>query len=106
MRQGITATDDPVASPGTYHPVVCTHPETGRQCLYLGRRRNAYIEGLSLAESEALLDELWSYATREELSWYNTLARRAIWCCGTTAARCIGAIRSMPPAGGSCIARR
>lgn len=72
VREGITATDDPVASPGTYHPVVCTHPETGRRCLYLGRRRNAYIEGLSLAESEALLDELWVYATREELSWYNT----------------------------------
>jgi taurine dioxygenase len=72
VREGITATDDPVASPGTYHPVVCTHPESGRRCLYLGRRRNAYIEGLPLAESEALLDELWRYATREELSWYNT----------------------------------
>jgi alpha-ketoglutarate-dependent taurine dioxygenase len=71
VRQGITATDDPVASPGTYHPVVCTHPETGRRCLYLGRRRNAHIEGMSLADSEALLDELWQYATREELSWYN-----------------------------------
>jgi taurine dioxygenase len=72
VREGIVATDDPVASPGTYHPIVCTHPETGRRCLYLGRRRNAYIEGLALAESEALLDELWQYATREELSWYNT----------------------------------
>jgi taurine dioxygenase len=76
VRHGITATDDPVASPGTYHPVVCVHPETGRQCLYLGRRRNAYIEGLPLAESEALLDELWHHATRAELSWYNT------WCVG------------------------
>jgi taurine dioxygenase len=72
VREGITATDDPVASPGTYHPVVCQHPETARQCLYLGRRRNAYIEGLSLADSEALLDELWGYATRDELNWYNT----------------------------------
>jgi taurine dioxygenase len=72
VREGIVATDDPVASPGTYHPIVCTHPETGRRCLYLGRRRNAYIEGLALAESEALLDEIWQYATREELSWYNT----------------------------------
>jgi taurine dioxygenase len=71
VREGVTATDDPVASPGTYHPVVCTHPETGRKCLYLGRRRNAYIEGLPLAESEALLDELWRYATRDELNWYN-----------------------------------
>jgi taurine dioxygenase len=71
VRQGITAVDDPVASPGTYHPLVCTHPETKRRLLYLGRRRNAYIQGLSLAESESLLDELWSYAMREELAWHN-----------------------------------
>jgi taurine dioxygenase len=71
VREGIAATDDPVASPGTCHPIVCAHPETGRRCLYLGRRRNAYIEGLPLAESESLLDDLWRYATREELSWYN-----------------------------------
>ena len=37
--------------------------------LYLGRRRNAYIGGLALSESEALLDELWSYASRDEVSW-------------------------------------
>jgi taurine dioxygenase len=71
VREGIVATEDPVASPGTYHPIVCSHPETGRKCLYLGRRRNAYIERLALVESEALLDELWHYATREELGWYN-----------------------------------
>jgi len=71
LRQGVTATDDPVAAPGTLHPLVCTHPESGRRMLYLGRRRNAYIEGLPLAESEALLDEIWAYATRDELSWYN-----------------------------------
>jgi len=72
VRQGVTPTDDPREAPGTYHPIVCTHPETGRKCLYLGRRRNAYIEGLDIAESEALLDEVWRYATRDELTWYNT----------------------------------
>jgi len=71
VRQGVAAVDDPVHSPGAYHPLVCTHPETGRRMLYLGRRRNAYIGGLSLPESEALLDELWSYATREEFAWHN-----------------------------------
>ncbi len=71
VRQGVTPTDDPRESPGTYHPIVCTHPETGRKCLYLGRRRNAYLEGLGLAESEALLDEVWRFATRDELTWYN-----------------------------------
>jgi len=71
LRQGVTATDDPRTSPGAVHPLVCTHPETGRRALYLGRRRNAYLPGLSLEESEALLDELWQHATRPELAWYN-----------------------------------
>lgn len=66
VRQGVTPTDDPRESPGTYHPVVIAHPNTGQPLLYLGRRRMAHIEGLDLAESEALLDELWSFATREE----------------------------------------
>ena len=69
VRQGVAAVDDPMTSPGTYHPLVCTHPDTRRRALYLGRRRNAYIGGLSLAESESLLDQLWSYATRSELAW-------------------------------------
>jgi len=69
VRQGVVPTDDPVHASGTYHPLVCTHPQSGRRLLYLGRRRNAYIVGLSLTESEALLDELWSYATLEEFAW-------------------------------------
>jgi taurine dioxygenase len=71
VRQGVTPGDDPMTSPGAYHPLACTHPETKRRALYLGRRRNAYIQGLPLAESEALLDELWSIATREEFTWHN-----------------------------------
>jgi len=69
VRQGVTPADDPRTSPGAYHPMVCTHPETGRKMLYLGRRRNAYVGGLPLSESEALLDELWPYASRDEVSW-------------------------------------
>jgi len=69
LRQGVTATDDPRTSPGAVHPLVCTHPETGHRMLYLGRRRNAYLVGLELAESEALLNELWSYVDRPGLAW-------------------------------------
>src|SRR5215470_1993465 len=54
VRQGVTATDDPLTSPGAVHPLVCRHPDSGRRMLYLGRRRNAYLTGLTLAESEAL----------------------------------------------------
>jgi len=69
LREGVSATDDPRTSPGAVHPLVCTHPETGRRLLYLGRRRNAYLVGLELAESEALLNELWAFASRSEFAW-------------------------------------
>jgi taurine dioxygenase len=69
LRQGVAATDDPRTSPGAVHPLVCTHPDTGRRVLYLGRRRNAYLMGHELADSEALLDELWSFVERPEFAW-------------------------------------
>jgi taurine dioxygenase len=69
VRQGVVPSDDPRASPGALHPMITIHPETGRRCLYLGRRRNAYVDGLALEESEALLDAVWSYTTRDEGTW-------------------------------------
>ena len=69
VRAGVVASDDPRTSPGALHPLVCRHPDTGCEVLYLGRRRNAYIDGLALAESEALLDELWRHVERPEFAW-------------------------------------
>lgn len=46
---------------GAIHPIVTTHPETGRRSLYLGKRFNAYVMGLTVADSEALLDRLWTH---------------------------------------------
>jgi taurine dioxygenase len=66
LRQGLVATDDPLKAPGAFHPAICRQPRSGREALYLGRRRNAWVEGLEQAESEALLDELWEHATRDE----------------------------------------
>jgi taurine dioxygenase len=60
---------DPRKTPGAVHPLVRTHPVSGRACLFLGRRRNAYIPGLELAESEALLDTLWAHAVKAEHCW-------------------------------------
>jgi taurine dioxygenase len=69
VRAGVTPTDDPRTAPGMLHPLVCVHPETGRRGLYLGRRRNAYIEGLPLDESDTLLDEVWEHATDARQTW-------------------------------------
>jgi taurine dioxygenase len=72
VREGVTPTDDPRVAPGTIHPLVCIHPETEQRALYLGRRRNAHIEGLSIEDSEVLLDEIWALATRDELTWQHS----------------------------------
>ena len=61
LRAGVTPTDDPIAAPGTLHPAVIRIPESNDLALYLGRRRMSYASGLTLAESETLLDELWQY---------------------------------------------
>jgi len=69
MRKGYRDVTDPRKAPGAHHPLVRMHPETGRPCLFLGRRRNSYILGMSLDESEALLDELWAHATQPQFTF-------------------------------------
>ena len=51
---------------GADHPLVRTHPDTGKRALFLGRRLNSYICGLPIHESETLLDELWEHAVKPE----------------------------------------
>src|SRR5258706_1041376 len=61
VRKGLAPLDDPRKSVGTPHPIIIRHPVSGARSLYLGRRRNAYVIGLELVESERLLDEIWRY---------------------------------------------
>jgi len=70
LRRGFVDAPDPSHTVGADHPIVRTHPVTGRKALFLGRRRNAYIPGLPLGESEALLEALWAHAAKPEFSWY------------------------------------
>ncbi|MGD8418248.1 MAG: TauD/TfdA family dioxygenase [Pseudomonadales bacterium] len=69
LRPGFEPFDDPRDAPGAVHPIVRIHDETGARVLYLGRREWAYIPGLSLEESEQLLDEIWHYAALPENVW-------------------------------------
>jgi len=70
LRKGFKDVTDPREAPGAVHPVVRTHPATRRNALFLGRRRNAYIVGLPLDESEDLLNRLWAHASKPEFAWY------------------------------------
>src|SRR5258705_1377550 len=70
LRRGFVDASDASQTIGAEHPLIRTHPVTGRKALFLCRRRNAYIPGLPLDGSEALLDTLWEYATKPEFTWY------------------------------------
>lgn len=69
LRKGWKEVTDPRETIGAQHPIVRTHPVTHEKTLFLGRRRNAYVPGLSLAESEALLNTLWSHAVQPDATW-------------------------------------
>jgi alpha-ketoglutarate-dependent taurine dioxygenase len=63
------------------HPVVRTHPETGRKALYLSRGHTVRFRGWSEEESRPLIDYLQAHQTRPEftcrVSW--TPGTLVIW---------------------------
>jgi len=56
------------ARPPVDHPVVRTHPETGRKCLYLGDHAE-YIVGMPYEEGRALIEELNALAIHPDLTY-------------------------------------
>lgn len=55
-------------TPPVDHPVVRTHPETGRRCLYLGDHAE-FIVGMPYAEGRALIEELNALAIHPDLTY-------------------------------------
>ncbi len=50
------------------HPIVRTHPETGRKALYLSTTHFSRIEGMTKAESQPLLDQLARHAVSPDFT--------------------------------------
>src|SRR5207344_2882729 len=55
-----------LATPPVDHPVVRTHPETGRRCLYLGDHAE-YIQGMPYDQGRKLVEELNALAVHPDL---------------------------------------
>jgi taurine dioxygenase len=55
--------------PSVLHPLVRTHPETGRRALYMNPNRMEEIAGMARGESDALLDELIAHATQPQYQY-------------------------------------
>jgi taurine dioxygenase len=57
-----------LARPPVDHPVVRTHPETGRKCLYLGDHAESIV-GMPYDEGRALIEELNALAVHPDLTY-------------------------------------
>jgi taurine dioxygenase len=52
-----------------HQPIVLRHPETGRRALYVNRLMSHRVEGLSDAESDDLLEELYTFTEDPALTY-------------------------------------
>ena len=75
LRPGASLDDDIRHTPGPSHPIISTHPDTGCNSIFLGRRHAAYVNGCTLEESEALLDELWALCTQPQFCYEHQWAK-------------------------------
>ncbi len=50
------------------HPVVRTHPETGRHALYVNAAHTTHFQGWTIEESQPLLDYLFAHQVRPEFT--------------------------------------
>ncbi len=63
-RPSVRTAQEIAETPDVEHPLVRTHPDTGRKALYLNFNRLDRILGLERAESDELLDELAAEARK------------------------------------------
>jgi taurine dioxygenase len=58
-------------TPPVLHPLVHTHPTTGRKALYLDSTTTVGIDGMDDFSGAALLDEIYAFATRPEFVYHH-----------------------------------
>ena len=68
------------AKPPVDHPIVRTHPETGRKCIYLGDHAE-YVVGMPYTEGRALIEDLNTLAVHPDLTYEHrwTAGELIVW---------------------------
>lgn len=63
-------TDEQISkAPAVTHPIVRTHPVTGRKSLLVNEGHTTHVHGLPEDESQSLLEELWAHATQPKFTY-------------------------------------
>ncbi len=59
-------------TPPVTHPIIRTHPETGRKSVFANPQHTIAVEGYDEAESDALLEELFAHCFKDEFVYSHT----------------------------------
>ena len=68
-------------APQWVHPVVRTHPETGKKAIYVNRLMTLWIEGIDREESDDILDYLFAHIEKPEFVYEHewTVGELIMW---------------------------
>jgi taurine dioxygenase len=69
LRSTKNRDDDAWRETRSSHPIVRTHPDTGRKCLFVNASYTVGIEGMTAAEGKPLLDFLLEHGNRPEFTF-------------------------------------
>lgn len=58
-------------TPPAVHPIVRTHPETGRKSIFANPQHTIAIEGMDEAESDRILSDLFEHCARPEFAYHH-----------------------------------
>jgi hypothetical protein len=82
LLDGLTGTHGRPGMTGmSSHPMVATHPETGRKAVFVNRGWTSRIDGLSVIESQSILQMLHEHSEKPEFTvrWSWTPGDAALW---------------------------